>query len=1046
MAIKNENEIKQLVNTGENGFHEAIGENIRTFSRFIQTSSDRNAAEHNPKSYSSPGGHYLAEMDNLRSSAVGIRKIHLRRLAVFCVRLAAAPYEGKEISFEVHRFSPDNPIDRQCIQDLKKREDWKNAPEQILQMKIGGLVCGSFIPEWKCFLPAAGFQDTFPCGQSPKEYLQSNPHVRSRCRALVETMLANGAYPDVFRELLDDMGGPLSPDEMAVYRAEMKTALPADVTDYIRKTSGCDPEAACGCMGTNTYSRLLDSIALIRIGTDSCSAATTKKVSDGLAAVAPVKNTAKISKASFRYSDTCCTGSDGIPEWIEFTAELDNVLYHKIFSLKNGLYRICSPQNYVDLCSGVPDGILRKYNYLIQDSGIAARSNAESGCHWEEFPKDSQASRSILKTRQSADTWTILQRSSRITRIELYDADGSILGSIFPEQASPFKRIDHTVYVSLDPAGARSVRLMSEAGSGKSTAVEFTGLIRPMTPMSRRELERASELYISSGECHKKYFDSLLQLFDYEQAGPCSQMMVASRIYQPDQLMLFEALKNSPGTMTEAMTNIGVCSNPKEILTRSDLNTAERADSMNALKMYIGTMLLESIMALSRQGRSPQAGNLEFLVSYPENGSGEGITKLMKEAVSGALEAANEYLTAQNQLAVGKNVTLISESEATAKWHKNNPPTTTFIGDTVAAGTPDYGYSTLDFSLRINGRLYVFSVPYGGKNITNVTLAEVYAAGRDPERLKCLAKCFSDGSQELIAKAMEAILAAAETADGKLYDQLAFILPLNQLFNTCTFCVTGANADTYMRQVQQLVEAKLNVALPAYADSIVRAIQAGDLDTDSEILLAPVGKGSLSLNNTGADFENRFTDRLKNLIGKKLGANYTGTILLLPNNDTDKVSVAQGLIDLRESDFDRTDTDLVLTDDPIVHYLDLVYGPADSPARTEFMDELNAADTAATKAEYIAKRRALYNNAFENLMDNYTYTDFEGDFNLWGYTGTGDGSFDDSVRSMAKDSFDNLIAELKDSKKSLIMSCPGVEKEMICGAMIDLIIERMSAR
>ena len=206
MAIKNENEIKQLVNTGENGFHEAIGENIRTFSRFIQTSSDRNAAEHNPKSYSSPGGHYLAEMDNLRSSAVGIRKIHLRRLAVFCVRLAAAPYEGKEISFEVHRFSPDNPIDRQCIQDLKKREDWKNAPEQILQMKIGGLVCGSFIPEWKCFLPAAGFQDTSPYGQSLEEYLQSNPHVRSRCRALVETMLANGAYPDVFRELLDDLG------------------------------------------------------------------------------------------------------------------------------------------------------------------------------------------------------------------------------------------------------------------------------------------------------------------------------------------------------------------------------------------------------------------------------------------------------------------------------------------------------------------------------------------------------------------------------------------------------------------------------------------------------------------------------------------------------------------------------------------------------------------------------------------------------------------------------------------------------------------------
>ena len=77
-------------------------------------------------------------------------------------------------------------------------------------------------------------------------------------------------------------------------------------------------------------------------------------------------------------------------------------------------------------------------------------------------------------------------------------------------------------------------------------------------------------------------------------------------------------------------------------------------------------------------------------------------------------------------------------------------------------------------------------------------------------------------------------------------------------------------------------------------------------------------------------------------------------------------------------------------------------------------------------------------------MNRYTYSDFESSFNCWGYTGAEDGEFDESIRQFAEEEFENLLAELEYSRRELIMACPGREKEMICGALIDLVIGRMT--
>lgn len=83
-------------------------------------------------------------------------------------------------------------------------------------------------------------------------------------------------------------------------------------------------------------------------------------------------------------------------------------------------------------------------------------------------------------------------------------------------------------------------------------------------------------------------------------------------------------------------------------------------------------------------------------------------------------------------------------------------------------------------------------------------------------------------------------------------------------------------------KVQELTEARLNIGIPAYACTIVRALKDGALAEDGEILLGPVGKGSLALNNTAPGFADRFTSRLYEEINYLLksdpsfeGAEYT---------------------------------------------------------------------------------------------------------------------------------------------------------------------------
>ena len=303
-----------------------------------------------------------------------------------------------------------------------------------------------------------------------------------------------------------------------------------------------------------------------------------------------------------------------------------------------------------------------------------------------------------------------------------------------------------------------------------------------------------------------------------------------------------------------------------------------------------------------------------------------------------------------------------------------------------------------------------------------------------------------------------------------LCDCLGFDLTLNQLFNSCSFQVNGANADSRQKRVQQLTEVKLNAGIPAYADIIVRSIKDGCLETDREVFLAPVGKGSLAINNTAKGFEERFARRIRTEVNYLLKQNkalpegtvFTGNITMLPNNDRDKRSVAEGMLDIRSSG--EAGPESVSAGDLTSHYLDLVYGKDSQEAqesqngregqegwqaRQLFAAQLEELDGPAAKAARRRKLEGLYRNAFASLAGRYTLEQFEEAFSRFGYIGSEDGSteeeerFDSEMQSIVRENFKNLRDQLMAEGRELVMSCPRIEEEMLCGAMLDLAVRRM---
>ena len=271
-------------------------------------------------------------------------------------------------------------------------------------------------------------------------------------------------------------------------------------------------------MGSSVSEKVLRQPVLINTGTRCLSDIndTFGEISDRLIVIPPVQNVRIIEEVNYKFAGEMV---NGVPKWIEFRARLDGELCHKIYAAGKSGFRICQPDNYIDMAYMVPDGILAKYNYLVQGSAAGAITNDNLETRWNVFPEDPGSSVIRLTSNQYDGVWEIHQRSLRIERMELCDSEGNVLGTIVMPKILTPERKNQKMYLSLDPAGATSVRLKSIEGSGKSEAISYENLTFPLTPTARTEFNQTLERRLMDSEKSGTHFDSLLQQFFPETMG-----------------------------------------------------------------------------------------------------------------------------------------------------------------------------------------------------------------------------------------------------------------------------------------------------------------------------------------------------------------------------------------------------------------------------------------------------------------------------------------------------------------------------------------------
>lgn len=971
------------------------------------------------------------------------------------LEINAAPYTGKQVNPVLYDIGRD-PVGKIFHSYFTRTKGYDQDPEKILALKIDDAPIAVFDPELRIMLPAAEYTGLTDL----HSYIEENLHIVKRTCTYIR-MLCDDLPPafrtkfyNVFKDLMAGFTEGELLQEAFFLRSEPLVHLRDDVTAYLNRVSPTSSAALiCGLPGENTNNVLLQRPCLITVNTDAATSSIGRewRIREDLVMIPPV------TPDNGRPDHMSCTtgsSSDG-SVWAEVNIKYPGTTHRRIYSLGRNCinYVIANPDSIVDMQAGTPVGLFRKYNYLEQGSTAAVRYPTIPNCKWTLLPLSSTEISDDLGSRQDPDRrWMIYQRECPVTHLQLTDDAGTLLGTLFVPDRPTFEMTENTVMnVAFDLGSSRSVRIATIEGTGRfdqleSPDTDTISFMSPLTPMSFRDLREIEEFSFDRLGDGNTYIEPLVQRFNFQSvekyAADTSGLLARHRIWRPDMDVLFEALIQDTGSMNDARTRVGVDAAPKERLSNSDLSEEDRYEARFALRFYIGTLFMETIFRAAKRGYSFAKENLQFGVSFPDNGIDTGLTREVKDAILGASEYVNEYLTPENHLAENSNLFLYAENRATNVWHSKNPPEKKFLGETVAAATSDCGNTTLDFTLSIARHSYSCSIPYAGRNITNASFSEAYNdAPQD------LVACFPGVSADLKSRAKEALLAASHATQGRLDQRLGFSMTLSQLFNSCDMRVTGPNADQRMHRMQQLISTKEYVTIPAVAATIARAVKEGDIGLEDDILIAPVGRGSLALDNTSEGFRQSYTLRVMEQLSRLLGKEYKGNILFLPNNDVDKRSVAEGILYMMEgSAADLVNIPLISPGSDLEdHYLDLAYGEQ-KDERDAARNHLRSLDLPETCAKYRDAFDHLYNKAFNTIIDSYTFEDFENSYNIWALTGRTDGGVTDRmIREEVRNNFRNMIAEARETMEYFIMSCPGVEKEHICGSLLDICLRRIAA-
>ena len=1052
-----------------------------------------NAISYKPQSIYSPLGIYKAAELLMFAKPDEFQSSHnddlIDKIKSVIKILIAGPFVGFELKRELLKFSPFNDIENNFIEELKKDAETAACPEMMLYDTVDGTPYAVYNPKLRMFVPRGG---ELPNILDIENMLMDVEEVARRYCAYFEIKLMelkNKLYSiqaklnesndtmdrDGLESELTDLRNwyanveylkenaydeyRVNKFEFEEYLREPKTPIDSIIEAYLNKVNPNENHGLIfGYLGIMEESQtiLVPEILAVTTAFDSndsslCKGCDVRKIEDHVYVYPPVNSC--IDPESFSMETIGELPND--PEAISVRVTKDSKVYRKVYFKGDEGWHYAQPNTILDCNYMIPSGQLSKYYYIefkAPNDEWHGHGSAVSDVQYVLYPDGAFVSEmrgmmhTVGKEDRGLSEWSIIERSQRAEYIQLRVKNGVIYTTLrVPTTNVNSSQVNNNLKIALDTGGSVTVVLTDDrTGDGLPHAPLYENICYPLTLCDEKAFINFLNKALGKNESKKDDDKRESNLERYKSRDRVGDIYFSTRIYDVSYSYWMQLLENYRGDFERLPDAKGIYLNIKGRLLSSSEGINIQSNR-NELMIYMVDVLRPIIFGAIRNGycfsEPSEDGNIELLVSYPDNGENDEITRNYLEVIDGAIEYLNQLLSPDHQIKES-NFTTYSEGAATTAYHlKNNYKN---LGKNTQIIVSDIGATTNDITFRINDYSRCVSIPLAGNEITQRTLTSVIKSNWTIDQISSLfsVRVGEDREREEIKRVVKfAKDSITQFNDGQAVSEcVPAWWAVSHLFKDFDFRIGVTNS---VLPFQLGTEQRLLCAIPFYAYVMKKAIEEGKLSLDKPIKFMPSGNGSRAFDNTRRNFKDYFIEKLKNFLNDQINDPFKNKIEFLPNSDSKKHGVAEGMIMLKDKNMSdsgmtvnasETNTDNTGDIDYYIHMAS--FDNEDFDRLKKYYENNSNGDLEKLEATIEIKKKA-----YERLIDNYTSENFLTHYNHYFQIKL------DSIESKTWDrnmrtgfneaTFDNVKQRIKDNYMNLIMSCSGLEAYALTISMIN---------
>ena len=1085
--------IKAELPNAIDGLYGRIIRNPRDLTQYYTRQEDadaQHAISYKPQSIYSPLGTYKATELLMFAKPEIFRSQHnnelIEKIKKTIKILIAGRFVGNDIQNEIYKFSPYDEIEVNFIEEFANSEETGKQPDKILYSTANGVPFAVYNPKLRMFVPRGG---ELPDMEEIEDMLNDVSEVSRRYCAYyeikiievavrlsaIEREIENSMVPSERKKLENNRDQILNwmenleylkveayaeygvgKFEFKEYLSEPEPKFDSRINEYLDIVNPNENHGiAFGFLGNLNEDQSIMASEILALPTaygsnnsKLCDGVDAIKIDEGIYICPPVKEC--IDENSF--SIDTIGGFPNDPQAISVRVKKNGKVFRKVYYKDENGWRFAKPKTIIDCNYLVPQDKLDKYYYIVYDMPCiewADHGTPVSDVEYVLLFSDQESVEIIesvispINTENERSEWKLIEVNQKAEIIQLKGEDGTVYTTL-PIPNNEILKPKNNMKISLDTGGSVTVVLTDDgAANGKPHAPVYDKICYPVTLCAEDAYNKFRSNALDAGKSEEKDDKRESSLERYYVEGKAGQEFFSTRIFDVDYKAWADILKDYEGDFIKMPEVNGLYLNIKGRLLEDSNGYDENRN--NELMKYMVNVLRPIILGAIKRGycfnNSENAGNIELLISYPDNGENDDTTKRYLLIIDGMIEYLNRMLPAGHEID-DNNCIRYSEGEATTAYYlKINP---TILNQSRPILVSDIGATTNDITLRIGGNAYSVSIPLAGNEITQRTLASVMKNNFTIEQITSLfsiprgTKGNRDEIFDVVKLAKEKI---NDFGDGQPVSEcVAAWWAISHLFKEFDFSLGVTNN---VLPFQMGTEQRLLCAIPFYAYVLKKAITDKRLSLKSTILFMPSGNGSKAFKNTRRGFKEHFSKKLKSFLNDQIEEKFEGKIEFMQNSDTRKHSVAEGMIILKnDKKADKKESTIAENNEVdntgnIDYYIHMA--SKDNNEIAQMFADYEESKTGVL--EELNKSSEIRKKAFDKLVNDYTLSFFQENYKKYLQIELSSKEalqWDYLMRNTIDEfQFENIKYRIKEKNMNLIMSCFGMEAYALTIAMIN---------